>query len=135
MSIFYPWHPLNKNEVNILYFQSELSDFAISKFSFKNNNLFYLLLLLTWSNIILNPGPFSNPQLFRKKEWKGLHLFHLNINSLLPKIDKLNQKTKAAVIGISESKFNGTVIDPKIYIGNCKILRFDRNQQEGGVAC
>ena len=114
------------NEVNISYFQSELSFFAISKFSFKNDNSFYPLLLLLLGDISLNPGPFSNPQLFKQEEWqafsnRGLRLIHLNIDSLLPKIDELRfiaKRTNAAVIGISESKFDSTVLDPEIYIEN-----------------
>ena len=96
------------------------------------------MLLLLSGNISLNPGPFSNLQLFKKEDWRAfsnrrLHLIHLNINSLLPKIDELRdmaKRTKAAVIGISESRVDGTVLDPEIYIDNYEILRFDRNRPE-----
>ena len=85
-----------------------------------------------------NSGPFSKPQFFKDEDWRAfsnrrLHLIHLNINSLLPKIDKFRdtaKRTKAAVIGISESRVDGTVLDPEIYIDNYEILRFDRNWQE-----
>ena len=101
------------------------------------------MLLLLSGDIGLNPGPFSNRQLFKEEEWRafsnrGLHLIHLNINSLLPKIDKLRdivKRTKATMIGISESKLYSTVLDPEIYIDNYEILRFDRNWHGGGVAC
>ena len=94
-------------------------------------------------DISLIPGPFSNPQLFKEEEWRafsnrGLHLIHLNITNLLPKIDELTdiaKRTKAAVIGIWESKLDGTVLDPEIYIDNYEILRFDRNRHGRGVAC
>ena len=94
-------------------------------------------------DISLNPGPLSNPQLFKQEEWqafsnRGLHVIHLNINSLLPKIDALRdiaKRTKAAVIGISESKLDSTVLDPEIYSENYEILCFDRNRHTGGVAC
>ena len=96
------------------------------------------MLLLLLGYISLNPGPFSNPQLFKEEEWRafsnrGLHLIHLNITNLLPKIDELTdiaKRTKAAVIGIWESKLDGTVLDPEIYIDNYEILRFDRNWHE-----
>ena len=86
-------------------------------------------MLLLSGDISLNPGHFSNPQLFKQEEWqafsnRGLHLIHLNINSLLPKIDELRdiaKRTKAAVIGISESKLDSTVLDPEIYIENLEI--------------
>ena len=45
------------------------------------------------------------------------------------------KKTKASVIGISESKLVSTVLDPEIYIDNYEILRFDRNRHGEGVAC
>ena len=62
--------------------------------------------------------------MFQQEEWqassnKGLHLIQLNINSPLPKIDELTdtaERTKAAVIGIAESKLDGIVLDPEIYI-------------------
>ena len=52
------------NEVNNSHSQSELSISTISKFRFKVDNLFCPLLLLLSGDISLNPGPFSNHQLF-----------------------------------------------------------------------
>ena len=94
------------NEVNTSYFLSERTFFAISKFRFKNDNSFYPLLLLLSGDISLNPGLFSNTQLFKQEDWqafsnRGLHLIHLNINSLLPKVGELRyiaKRTNAAVI-------------------------------------
>ena len=131
------------NEVNTSHSQGELSIFAISKFRFKNDNSFCPLLLLLSGDISLNPVPFSNPQFFKEEEWRtfsnrGLHLIQLNINSLLPKTDELRdiaKRTKAAVIGISGSKLDSTVLDPEIYIDNYEILHFSRNRHGGGVAC
>ena len=49
--------------------------------------------LLLSGGINLNPGPVTRHQLndpkFEAFNNKGLHLIHLNINSLLPEIDKL----------------------------------------------
>ena len=69
---------------------------------------------------------------------RGLHFIRLNINSLLSKIEKFRyiaKSTNAAVIGICESKLDGSVLDPEMSIDNYKILRCDRNGQEGGVIC
>ena len=69
---------------------------------------------------------------------RALHLIHLNINSLLQKIDLLSHKvkrTKVVVIGILEYKLDSTVLNPEIYIENYGILRSGRNLHEGGVAC
>ena len=47
--------------------------------------------LLLSGDINLNPGPVARHQLnnpkFEAFNNKGLHLIHLNVNSLLPKID------------------------------------------------
>ena len=69
---------------------------------------------------------------------KGLHLIHLKINSLLPKIDKLRyiaNSGNAAVIGISESKLDESVLQLKTQINNYDLLCRDRNRNGGGVAC
>ena len=43
------------------------------------------------------------------------------------------KRAKAAVIRITESKLDSTVLDPEIY-KNYEILRFYGNQHGGGVA-
>ena len=69
---------------------------------------------------------------------KGLPFLHININSLLPKTDELKciaNKTKAAIIGIMESKLDHTVPDLEVNLTGYDILRCDRNRNGGGVAC
>jgi exonuclease III len=68
----------------------------------------------------------------------GLHIIHLNINSILSKLEQLRIiafKTNAAIIGLSESKLDKTVTDAEISINGYKLLRTDRNRHGGGVAC
>ena len=68
---------------------------------------------------------------------KGLHFLHININSLLPTIDELKciaNKTKAAIIGIIESKLDHTVPDLEVNLPGHDILRCNRNRNDGGVA-
>ena len=84
---------------------------------FRNSNSYYRLLLLLSGAVSLNPGPFQNLQQLHHDKWniskyRELHLLHLNINSLLPKVDELRhiaRLTNAAVIGISESKLDESV--------------------------
>ena len=67
-----------------------------------------------------------------------LHFVHLNFNSFLFKIKELHYIAKsvnAAVIGVCESKFDASVLDPEISIDNDKTLGCDRNRQGGGVGC
>ena len=44
-------------------------------------------------------------------------------------------KTKAAIIGITESKLDHTVPDSEVNFPGYDILRCDRNRNGGGVAC
>ena len=72
---------------------------------------------------------------FRKR---GMHFLHININSILPKVEELRQIAKlsdASIIGISESKLDETVLDGEICIDGYKLIRADRNRNGGGVAC
>ena len=63
---------------------------------------------------------------------------HINIKSPLPKIGELRYIAKlsgAAIIGISQSKLDDSVLSSEIQIENYKLIRFDRNRNGGGVAC
>ena len=81
----------------------------------KNNFLYLKLILLLSGDISLNQGPIQNDHL--TENWKtfrnrGLHFIHLNINSLLPKIDKLREIVKISnptVIGIQKFPSTDTV--------------------------
>ena len=69
---------------------------------------------------------------------RGLHFIHLNINSILTKIDELRLiafKSHAAVIGITESKIDDTVLDGEIMIDGNIPIRSDRTRHGGGVIC
>ena len=76
-------------------------------------------------------------------KWKtfekcGLHLIHLNVNSVLPKIDELHEiakKTRATVIGLTETKLDATVLDGEVNLEGYELIRSDRNRHGGGVAC
>ena len=115
---------------------------TFSKVKYKKTHFLFQHLLLLSGDISLNPGPNQEYQLnngtwspFKKR---GLHFLHININSLLPKIDELRsiaQKSKAAVIGITETKLDKSVLNSEIDIVNYVIIRRDRNRNGGGVAC
>ena len=63
---------------------------------------------------------------------------HLNINSLLPKIDELRHLasfSNVAVIGICKSKLDKCITNSEFLIDNFDLLRCDRNRNGGGVAC
>ena len=86
------------------------------------------MLLLFSGDISLNPGPTPSSvsqSFWRPVENKGLHFLHLNINSILPKLDKLKSiagYTKAAVISITESKADNSISDSEFEIPGYFIL-------------
>ena len=120
-----------------------IDHFSISKLKYKTLNSFSQLLLLLSGNISLTPAAVHQGTLQCWNEWnvfknRGLHFIHLNINSLLPKIEELHfiaKSTNAAVIGICEPKLDASVLEQEINIDNYKILHCDRKRQGGGIAC
>ena len=118
--------------------------FAISKLRNKSIHFrkFYQILILLSGDVSLNPGP-SQMQLNDDKIWKpvitrGLHFCHLNVNSLLSKIDEIRDISnliKPAVLGITESKLDSSVTNSEVNINGYSIIRNDRNRNGGGVAC
>ena len=96
-------------------------------------NFYQSLLLLSW-DVNLNPGPVLNNNIWEPFDKRGIHLLHININSLLPKINELREiagRTKASIIGISESKLDDSIDDNEIDIPGYSVLRSDRNRQGG----
>ena len=89
----------------------------------KNHSLYLKLILLLPSDVSLNPGPnrtnhqlTENLKVFKNR---GLHFIHLNINSLLSKIDELRELVRASnttVVGITESKLDDSINDCEICI-------------------
>ena len=83
----------------------------------------------------INNDIYNKFEPFRKC---GLHFLHINVNSLLSKIDELRDvvgHTKPAILGITESKLDSSVSDQEVNISGYSILRSDRNRYGGGVAC
>ena len=126
---------LTKND--ILMSTSEI----FTKFKYRNKDSFFKLLRFFSADIILNPGPSHINQTSDNNEWdvfkaRGLHFIHININSLLPKIEELRRiacQSNAVVVGLS--KLDNSIFDLEIEIDGYNILRFDRNRHGGGVAC
>ena len=71
--------------------------------------MFYHLLILLSGDVSLNPGPSQylpdNDDKFEPFRKRDLHFLHINVNSLLSKIDELRDvvgHTKPAILGITE---------------------------------
>ena len=122
---------------------STLAYFAISELRNKSIHFrkFYQILILLSGDVSLNSGP-SQMQLNDDKTWKplitrGLHFCHLNVNSLLSKIDEIRDISnciKPVVLGITESKLDSSVTNSEVNINGYSIIRHDRNRNGGSVA-
>ena len=100
------------------------------------------MVLILSGDIKLSPEPVNrhhvNKEHFEVFNNKGLHFIHLNINSLLNKIDEFRyiaSSSNAAVIGITETKLDNTGYDSEDAVDGYNIIRNDRNGTGGGVAC
>ena len=116
---------------------------AFTNLKYKNYTNSYKFFLLLSGDVSLNAGPIQRSSDINSTIWeplnkKGLHFLRININSLLLKKDEIKciaNKTKAAIIGITESKLDHTVPDSEVNFPGYDILRCDRNRNGGGVAC
>ena len=101
------------------------------------------MLLLLSGYISLNAGPISGSQQYNSDQWaalkkRGFHFEHINISSLLPKIDELQwigTLSEAVVIGFSESKLDNLFLHSEIQIENYDLILSDKNRHCDSVAC
>ena len=89
-------------KINEFSTKMHLKLLTINKMKYKSNHLYLKIALLLSGDINLNPGPITRRQLndpkFEAFNNTGLHLIHLNINSLLPKIDELRNNDNTFTI-------------------------------------
>ena len=129
---------------------SEKQIFKLTNVKVVNNDrLLFTVCLLFCGDIHPCPGPSQAPSSnsnshnpegrsgkFECFKQKGLHFIHINVRSLIPKIDELrliSRNSNAAVIGVSETWLDSTVMDSEIKIDNYILSRRDRNRNGGGV--
>ena len=124
---------------------------TISQLKMKNDKSLFKHLILLSGDIEVNPGPVQFPQntqndipntqykndldKFEMFNKRGLHFIHVNINSVLPKIEEIRyiaRSVNLSIIGLSESKLDNSVNDNEISIPGYDILRKDRNRKGGG---
>ena len=73
--------------------------------------------------------------IFRKT---AMHFIHLNMNSILPKIDEIRyiaKLTNTTVTVLSETKLHNTVLSSELEIEGYDQVRSDRSRRGGSVAC
>ena len=74
---------------------------------------------------------------FRFKNGNGLKMAHLNVRSILPKIEQLRimtQQSGVDILAVCETWLDSNILDFEIRIPNYELLRHDRNRHGGGVA-
>ena len=132
------------NELRKTYLFPQFFLLTISKLKAVNNNKsFYRLIVIISDDISCNLSFVYSHHSPNLKEWnkfkiKRLHILHLNVNSLLPKVVELKYIAKlnnAAVIGMTESKLNDNILDSEIQIDNQQMFGYYGNRKDGGVAC
>ena len=151
----------NSNVVNYIFTSAKINrkdqidavrNKSLSQLIIKNDRIFFKHLLLLSGDIEVHPGPIQflpNVQKdmhnirdknildkFRVLEKHGIHFIHVNIKSILPKIEEIRLITHSvnlSVIGISDSKLSSSVNDNEIKTPGYDILRKDRNRNGGGV--
>ena len=67
-----------------------------------------------------------------------MHFIHVNITSLLSKIDEVRyiaSITNASIIGINETKLDETILLNESNVDDCDLVTLDRSRRCGGVAC
>ena len=112
-------------------------------FIFRDSGTGVLIATITFWYISLNPGPINGSQQYNNDQWvnfkkRGVHFVHININSLLPKLDELRYITKwseTAIIGISEQKLDDSVLSFEIQTESYDLIYSDANRHGVGVAC
>ena len=91
IEVFTPEYLNANNKLHEAFLNPQYTVLTISELKQINNKLFYCLLIILSGGISLNPGAVCKHQKLNTTErnifkTKGLHLMHLNINSLLPNI-------------------------------------------------
>ncbi len=127
---------VNYCTLNIYFYLGPTTRFEVSN-SVKRRSLIVLMLLMS-GNVSPNPGPhiasnFTTPVELRSRS--GLGFIHLNVCSLLPKLDMVYiwaKNTNADIIVISESWLNKSITDNDISIIGYKVFRADRLKRGGG---
>lgn len=111
---------------------------VLSDYAAKQRWMIVLLLLMS-GNVQPNPGPELHTIQMPSdiKQMSGLSIVHLNVRSLLPKMDSLRiwiTTTDADVVVISETWLTKSVTDKDIAVEGYNVFRADRLRKGGGVA-
>ena len=85
------------------------------------------------NDISTNPGPSDIIQELPKA--RGMKISHLNVRSLLPKLDDiliLLKDRSFDIFAISETWLNASILDQELHIPGYSVIRQDRAVNQGG---
>ena len=88
------------------------------------------------TNITSNENAVDDINIWEPFKKRGLHMIHININSLVNKIHELRfivQQSNPTIIGITESKLDHTVLNSEVDIDVYTLFRCDGTRNGGGV--
>ena len=108
---------------------------SFHNFSFCINNSTNTESSLLEDNLPLIPSHNEAWKVFKDN---SMHFRHLNVNSLLSKIEELRTptiNTNISVLGITETKLDNIAGNEELKIDGCNLLRSDRKKNSGGVTC
>lgn len=154
------WFTQNTEELTLPFFMNlfcpydwlkSLRSYPSSKLRVKNDKsapirklvkrrcFLVLLMLLLSGNVHPNPGPgikcLSTPSDFKARS--GLGVIHLNVRSLLPKLDLVKiwaKSTDTDILVLSETWLTKSISDKDISIKGYNVFRCDRPRKGGGLA-
>ena len=111
---FFTIESLKTNEnISTIKLEMNLNLLTLREMNYKDHTKFFRLILLLSGDINLNTGPTQISETWSVFKKRGLHFVHLSINSLPSKIEELRQiakNTNSAVIGLSETKLDKTIL-------------------------
>lgn len=127
---------------------NSFSAFSVSSFSKSDrlhsksakSRLLIIILLLVSGNVKPNPGPDAYKLCHTPEEFKsraGLGIIHLNVRSLMSKLDMVKvwvKSTDADIVVLSETWLTNSTLDKDIGIEGYHVYRSDRPKKGGGVA-
>ena len=93
-------------------------------------------LLLTGGNVERNPGPVRQGQNLKLCTEKGLRICHLNIRSLVNKIDEIKvfcETHKPHALCLNETWLDTSIADGEIQLDGYSHIRRDKTRHQGGV--
>ena len=102
--------------------------------------IIYIQIILLAGDVSINPGPQPNlastvPNDFDFPTKRGLRISHLNVRSIIHKMDSIRLMLKNKpfdIFSVSETWLNSDILDSELAIDGYSFIRQDRLDRKGG---